>query len=411
VLSRAHEFQADRDAARIAGNTAMATALWRLEGLSPWLSDRFWPELFARAAVWPEPPGDVVERLTTAIQTPPAPKDAALWTERALIRATLHDETHPALLDRVRPLGLTTDDLRRIGFLTAARPSAAEALLGDILPEIERELSEKWRKDTVGPWRDRHRRATSEARRKAAVSETATPEVTPLADVYALWETAREAVNLQGLAPAVPLLKRVLERDPNHDGAAVTLGRHLALEGDPEGEAILTRVLARNDEAWMPRACEALQEVYRASGRMDLLREIRARLDRHESDLRASQRERSTITAGDTFVPHELTDEQLAPLRALLASIPAVGAAWLIRKKLRYFPNRPQFVLCVRGTATRWWSNNSEQETDLVRRLVPKVELPGQVLVISRHGSFAALARVIMKIPGTEVFRRDDTSR
>ena len=152
-----------------------------------------------------------------------------------------------------RPLGLTADDLRRIGFPAAAQPSAALALLGVNVPDIERALSEKWRKDNLGPWHDRHRRAGSEARRQAAAAATATPEVTPSADIPALWETACEAVNLHGPAAAAPLLKRVLDRDPNHDGAAVILGRHLALAGDPEGEAMLARVIARNDEAWMPR--------------------------------------------------------------------------------------------------------------------------------------------------------------
>ena len=119
-------------------------------------------------------------------------------------------------------------------------------------------LSEKWRNDNLGSWHDRHRRATAEARRKALASEAATPAVTPAADVHALWEAACAAVNLQGPAPAVPLLKRVLDRDPNHDGATVILGRHLAVAGDPEGEAMLTRVIVRNHETWMPRACEAL---------------------------------------------------------------------------------------------------------------------------------------------------------
>ena len=126
------------------------------------------------------------------------------------------------------------------------------------------------------------------------------------ADVHSLWESARETVNLQGPAPAVPLLKRVLERDPNHDGAAVILGRHLAVVGDPEGEVLLTGVVARNDEVWLPRACEALQEVYRASGRMELLR--RDPRPARPPRVRPARRglERSKITAGDTFVPHGL---------------------------------------------------------------------------------------------------------
>ncbi len=198
----------------------------------------------------------------------------------------------------------------------------------------------------------------------------------------------------------------VLERDPNHDGAAVILGRHLAVAGDPTGEALLAGVVARNDEVWLPRACEALQEVYRASGRMDLLREMHARLDRHESDLRAAERERSTITARDTFVAHGLSEFQLESLRELLGSVPALGAAWLIRKTVQCFPNRRLFVLCVRGPSSGWWSGNSEQEQALVRQLVRKVELPGQVLVTSRAGSFRSLARRCMKFAGSEVFRK-----
>ncbi len=388
----------------------MASSLWRLEGLNPWLSERFWPELLAQAAVWPEPPCDIGNRLTAAIRTPPEPEVAAVWTERGLIRATLHDETHPALLDRVRPLGVTADDLRRIGFPVAPRPSAAEALLGDLVPTIERELSEKWHKDNVGSWRDRHRRALAEARRNAVPSDAEATSAAASADVHSLWESARETVNLQGPVPAVPLLKRVLERDPNHDGAAVILGRHLAVVGDPQGEALLTGVVARNDEVWLPRACEALQEVYRASGRMELLRQIHDRLDRHESDLRAAGLERSKITAGDTFVPHDLSESQLAGLREVLSSVSALGAAWLIRKTVRYFPNRPLFVLCVRGPATTWWSVNSEKEQAIVRQLVRKVELPGQVLVIARAGSFRSLARKCMKFPGSEVFRRGETT-
>jgi hypothetical protein len=411
ILSRAHEFEADREAARIAGSRAMATALWRLEGRTSWLSDRFWPELFAKAAEWPEPPGDVVERLSAALRTPPAPEDAALWTERGLIRATLHDETHPALLDRVRPLGLTPDDLRGLGFPSAAEPSSAEALLGGIVPDIERDLSAKWRKDNLGPWRDRYRRAASEARRQATVSANAAPSAQPSADVHGLWEAACQAFNLRGPASAVPMLERVLVLDPEHDGASVLLGRHLATAGNPEGEVMLAGVLARDSEPWIRQACEALQEVYRASGRMDALREIHARLDRHEADLQASRLERSTVTAGDGFAPHGLTEEQLAPLRELLASMPDAGTAWLTRKQLKHFPKRPMFVLCVRGAATRWWSKDAERESELVRRLVPKVELPGQALVISGLGAFRALAKKTMRFPGSEVFRRDENSR
>jgi Zn-dependent protease with chaperone function len=414
VLSRLQEFQADREASKIAGNRAIATSLWRLEGLNPWLSERFWPEIHARISEWPEPPVDIAVRLREALQTPPPAEDATLWTDRALVRATLPDETHPAFLDRAQALGLTADDLRRIGFLNAARPSAAETLLGDVVPAIETELSESWRKANRGSWRDRYRRAASMARRQGTtttVISTSDLVQAPSNSVQSLWETACDVVNLQGFAPALPLLKQVLERDSSHDGASVILGRHLAVAGDPEGEAMLNRVLLGEHENWIPRACEALQEVYRASGRLDRLREIHARLDRHESDVKAAQVERSRITASDAFLPHGLDEDQLAPLRELLASMPTLGTAWLVRKKLQHFPSRPLFVLCVRATDTGWWASNDDRESDLKRRLIPKVELPGQVLVIVRQGSFRALAQKCMKAPEGLVYRRNPPAR
>ena len=48
MLSRAHEYQADRQAAELAGAAELTAALWRLECYAPWLADRFWPDLCRR---------------------------------------------------------------------------------------------------------------------------------------------------------------------------------------------------------------------------------------------------------------------------------------------------------------------------------------------------------------------------
>ena len=147
---------------------------------------------------------------------------------------------------------------------------------------------------------------------------------------------------------------------------------------------------------------------YRATGQADQVRAIRIRLDRHDEELVQAQRERTAIRPGDELLPHELTGERLEALRSLLAARPDCGAAWLARKKLRYFPRRPLFILCVRGPSSPWWFRGAEHDRALVRRLIPLVELPGQVLVIARQGAFRSLARQVMRLPGTAVFRRDE---
>jgi hypothetical protein len=67
-----------------------------------------------------------------------------------------------------------------------------------------------------------------------------------------------------------------------------------------------------------------------------------------------------------------------------------------------YFPHRPLFVLCLRATGAARWGGADRDEA-LVRRLAPKVQLPGQALVIGRRGPFRA--RRVAAQPGAEVFR------
>jgi Zn-dependent protease with chaperone function len=401
VLSRVQEFQADRVAAEVAGAATLASSLWRMECLNPWFLEQFWPEIERTADQSPEPPPDLTGRMRTALETPPPPDDAARWIERGLSRATVHDETHPAFPDRVRALGLYPDEFRRAGFPAAPRPSAAEVLLGADRDAFERELSADWQRKSRAAWRQRHRRASAEARRQAPATQAP-----PAREVSDLWEKAREAADLRGPAAAEALLRSLLLQDPAHAGATVLLGHHLLTRGDGEGERMLLRVVEQADEVWTARACQALQQHFRTTGQTDRLRELRALLDRHEAEVEAARRERSTIRPGDTFLPHGLTEEQVGSLTALLASQPDCTSAWLVRKELRHFPNRPLFVLCVRATESRWGFRSPERDRQLVTRLIPRVELPGQVLVIAREGGFCKLYDRITSLAEAVVFRR-----
>ncbi len=334
----------------------------------------------------------------------PAPEDAARHVERGLSRVAVGESTHPALLDRILPLGRTAEDVRRVGFPAAPAVSAAEVFLGARRADLVWELSEQWRTSVLAAWRDRHRRALAEAKAGAAAESGATPG-SGAADVPALWEAAREVASRDGLGPAAPLLRQVLARDPGHAGAGVLLGQHLAGLGDPEGERLLSAVVDLGDEGWLRSACETLEAYYRTLGRTDSVRQTRATLDRHEADVRAAQRERAGVTARDRFLPHGLPDEAMEALRTLLlASSTDVEAAWLARKDLVYFPHRPLFILCVRAAGTAW-CGGADRDEALVRRLAPKVQLPGQFLVIGQRGPFRALARKVAAQPGAEVFR------
>ena len=403
VLSRAQEYQADRLAAALAGGDVMASALWRLECLTPWLSERFWPELYREATDVPEPPAILV-RMRSAFQVEPAPADAARWTARGLARATGNDDTHPSLRDRVSSLGIDVEQMGRTGFPVPVVVSAADVFMGSDLRSIEQDLTAEWQKNNGAAWRDRYRRAATEARR-AVLSDMPKSEEPALKLASTLWESARETADLRGLAIAEPLLREVLGHDPAHGGASVLLGYYLLTIGDPAGETLLLQVVERADQVWVGQAYKMLQDHYRLSGATERLGELRARHDRYEADLTKSQIERSRIEPRDVFVHHGLTHDQLVPLRRVLAVDNACAEAWLVRKTLVHFPERPLFVLCVRCKAQGWGFDKVDRHHALTRRLVPLVELPGTVLVISPVDHYRRLARKVMAVADAEVFR------
>ena len=413
ALSRHHEFQADRFAAGVAGAGALAAALWRLECRGPWLAERFWPDLHRGALVAPEPPADVLEQLRRALLAPAAPTDAKRWADRALARRTALDETHPSFFDRARALGVEAEAVARLEFAGDAQANASAALLGADLDRLMGEHSERWRLAERASWRERHRRAAAEARRggpaalPAAPGATPPPAVAQVEDVAALWVAVRSAADLRGLEAAEPLLRGVLDRSPAHPGASVLLGQHLLGLGDAEGERLLWAVAEAADEQWTPPACQALESHYRAAGRPDRQREARDRLDRHEVAVVKARAERAAVAAGDAFLPHALAPEALGALVVLLAGHAECRGGWLARKAVRHFPDRPLFVLAVNAPAGRWGFADPDRDAALVRALVPKVHLPGQVLVIGRFGGFGKLARKVASLPGARVYPAD----
>jgi hypothetical protein len=405
VLSRAQEFEADRLAASIAGASALACGLWRMACLSPWLADRFWPDLFQEATALDEPP-DVVSRLKSALETPPAPLDAARWVARGLSRVTGNDETHPAFCDRARALGVSLDDLTSGRFPTPVELSAAVAFLGADALAIEQSLAAEWRNQSLAGWRDRRRRHLAESRRAESKSVASPDQVRP-EEVAILWNSAREAADLNGPASAQPLLREVLARDPLHAGANVLLGFHLVKIGDPEGERRLWQVIEMADRAWFGQACAILKDHYRTSGQTDRVRELSSRQDRFDAVAKAADRERAQIGARDQFLEYGLGLDQIGALRTVLAGERQCGAAWLARKKLEHFPERPLFVLAVQAARHGWGFGRAEVERALVRRLIPRLELPGQLLVIATTGYSRRLARKVMAVPGSLIYRAD----
>ena len=401
VLSRANEYEADAQAARLVGKHEMASALVRLRFLGRQLDENTWPDVWQLANEQPAPPPDVFVRLRDGLRCGPAESERVRWMAEAFLTKTTNSDTHPCLTERLGALGVAPDSWQLSTVASAAAPSAAESLLGDRLDVIRADVHAHWSREVEKNWRDRHARAHALAHRLSTLNQ-AVPD--PSADADSLWDQARVLLDLKGDRNLEPLLRQILALQPEHAPANFYLGRLLLDVGNHEGEAYLERVIAE-DEDVLPQACAILREHHRRAGRLDKLREVETRVDRYERDVAASRQERSEFTVSDVLIPHGLPEETLRQLRETLAADPQLARAELAQKQMKFFPKQKFFILCVH----RWqaWHRlpDVDQDRVLVNRISRAVQLPGRVLVIPPSGSYRELARKFPHLPGTEIYR------
>ena len=398
VLSRSCEYMADSVAAEAAGPETIASALCRLDTYHDVLTEKFWPDLWQLAVKNEEPPADVFHRIPAFIRGKGV-ADLPLLLGRSLQAVSDHADTHPCLADRVLALnpGFTPASLLAL-LNSIPLNSAARDLLGPAENTIRTDLNAIWRDQVRENWKLSYSRGVSLDHRLRALETSVPSHVT--ADAETLWDKARVSIELHGDDPTEPLLRQVLELNPAHAFANFTLGRILLKRHQLEGEPLLERAIAENEDLLQP-ACDLLYDFHRARGDTARLAAIRERLDRHDAALASSLKERQEVTASDTFIPHTLTPSELTHLTTLLCSRPEIVHAWLAQKQLQYFTKQRLFLLCLEIHRPWYRLSNADDEFALINLLTPQLKLPGRVLVLSTRGPFKTVARKIRKISST----------
>jgi Zn-dependent protease with chaperone function len=402
VLSRAHEFEADATAARVAGAEYVAGSLLRLDLASRLLNEKFWPDLWLEANAHPEPPSGVFLRLRDRLRADP-PAEAKTWLAQAFQWVTSNTDTHPCLSARLRALNRLPAEVERGEYPdwpVAPPRSAADTLLEPVLDAIRADVETRWRTECAKFWRDRHDCAAV-LRDRLTQMEAAVPAVT----ASDLWDKAGVVARLQGDAAAVPLLRELLAMQPGHAGANLELGRHLLGENNEGGETYLERAMTEDEET-VPRACQLLLEYGHRTGRADLIQNTKARLDRHSAAVAASQTERNRVTESDTFIPHGLSDAELQSVIDHLRADPDVVAADLAQKQMKYFQKQRLFVLCLRTRRNWLGMANRDTEQAVLNRLMSIVRLPGRKLVFTPGGGFRGIASRLSRMPEARIFTR-----
>ena len=404
VLARANEYEADACSVRLAGAEAAAHALIRTRVDSAFIGEKFWPNIFARANDEIEPPANVMLTLNQSLKNGPAAEDAARWLRQSFSVETNNADTHPCLKDRLRAIGRLPAEIENGKFPelppSGSQQNAAEFFLGDYASVIARKMSDDWKKIIAPQWKQRYEHTKKIAGELAALDKpTDTPPTVAL-----IWEKAVKIVELHGASVAVPTLEQVIALEPRHAGANFILGRHYLQTDDPRGVNFIEAAIS-SDPAMARGACRLLHDYYSRTGQRDKLRPLENRFDELEKLSLLTQQERAKISATDTFILHELTEQQITALQKIFSAEPEIGSVAVARKKLQYFPNNPCYAIALRIQASGLKAP-SDASQQVVHRVLKQVRLPGNFLVFVDEKNLRDLGAEVFNVRGSVVYER-----
>jgi Zn-dependent protease with chaperone function len=432
VLARRHEYEADEAAARLTSPSTAAEALMTVEVKGSYLSEKFWPEVFRQAEAQAEPLGGTFAGMSRALRSRLAPQETSGLLLRVLSRETGYDDTHPSLAERLAALGFQDglgprgtaghlhagdaqgDDLSHGGNGLGARgghsleeiaplaETAADQYLGDLQRELTGLMESAWNENIAAAWRERHEYANASKRRLAALTvKAAEDELT----IDEMWERASLTTEFGTDDEAVPLLRAVVERRPHHAEANFSLGRILIGREDPEGVEHIERAMAAEPDAVAP-GCQLLYGFFRERGQAEEAEAYRRRLFSHYDQLEEAGRERESYADGDQLEPHSFDDEQLERLRERLAGYEEVKAAYLARKSLRHFQDRPFHVLAVVPRLPWHRIRTDDADVKLIQRLITEIEFPSQMCVLVLDRVYRKTAKAVRRMDGALIYER-----
>lgn len=405
VLSRANEYEADACSVRLAGADAAASALMRLPVDGEFLTERFWPDLYARANQEKEPPANALLVLGQALKTGPTLEDSNRWMRQAFLMETNYSDTHPCLKDRLRAMKRLPAGVERGEFPLTRPPvppvNAADFFLADQAERLAAQLSEDWRKGMAPLWAERHEQARKLAAELAELEKAAAPP----SGVEELWRRAQKQIELHGDAAAATVIEQILSLDRQHGGANFIRGRMLLERDDASGVKFIESALA-SDPTLTPEGCNLLYGHFNRTGQREKLRSLEERMDHFQEAAAKAQRERSQITPKDTFLFHELIPTQTAALGQLFETEVEIASVAVARKLVQVFPQQPCFVIALRLKVPWWKPRSSATSQKLVNRLVERIELPGHFLVFVDEGNLKALAKKVFAAPDARIYER-----
>ncbi|OLP18119.1 hypothetical protein BST81_13945 [Leptolyngbya sp. 'hensonii'] len=122
-----------------------------------------------------------------------------------------------------------------------------------------------------------------------------------------------------------------------------------------------------------------------------------------QEQMRLAQQERSSVTGNDRFEPHALDASQIAALVQQLSRYRQIKTAYLVRKTLQYFPERPLYVLGILRRSSLFESETARGE--LLQKLIKELVCPDQTHIVFLNQD-KTLLQTLKQVTGATLYSK-----
>jgi len=401
VLARLDEYEADKCAVEVAGVETSAKMLMNLKVKARFLENYFWSDIYEQVHTEIEPPKTSYTDMQKALSQGIPLREASIYLAQSLAEKTNNEDTHPCLTDRLKALGFTPGVQEELAVSAPIRLSAAQEYLGDSLEKFRDDFSQAWCEKIATPWRQKY----AEVQQSWDILDNLNAKAER--QQLSLGEATTRALltfELEGEEAVVPVLREVLKINSQHVSANYLLGQILLRYDDASGIEHIEIAIAQDIDI----ASDGYRIIYyflKNQGQNERAKLYKERAEQHHDLLLRSQEERSNIKITDEFQAHNLSNTEINQLRQQLSRYPNITTVYLAQKVVRYFPEKPFYVLGVMRKFSFWEGNHEADNTQLVDALLEEIELPGAVFcfVLNSNLNFE---KKFKQIPDTAIYQQ-----
>lgn len=394
VLARKNEYQADHVSVKIAGVENTASALLRVHVLYQLEKECLHAHIQQRVATEPTPMQDKSAVWQSIVNQTLAPDTLHRYIDLAYTYETNHLDTHPAIKDRLKAIGVELETLKTLPRADNST-SAADAWLGAELPHFTHKLDQEWQSSIEQNWSARHQDIQAQT---TTLNELLAKE-TLSADEQ--WQVIAIKEDLTPDEPQRSAIEAFVQQYPEHLQGRYRVGVYKLLDDDETGIDDLEYVMAQ-DESAILAACEQAYHYYAAKNpaRAD---EYLQRYQARANKLQAIHQELSTLTPAATLAQHDLDDATVQQIRAVIASdAKDIKRVYLLKRVLDADNTKGDYLLAFEMPTF----SLTDPSKKVIERLVSK-EFPIHLFIVSlKSGAFKPFKKRIKKLGVEPIYER-----